>query len=297
MQFTEVSVLCPQGWQETVAGILACEPCRQFVYEPEVPEGVRVHTAVATEKDTPELRSELRERLANLGRAVPELAHLELAFELIEARDISAAWRASLRAFRLGRLAVLPPWSEAPTRPEDRILRIQPGIAFGTGRHVTTRACLRLMQELVRDGDRVLDAGTGSGILAVSSCLFGAGFALGVDPDPYTRAVADELAQDNGVQERCEFRTGGFEVLSSRDGDFDLVFANLYADLILRHASELAVRLRPNARLVVSGIARERVAAVFEALHAQGLRVEGSDRRTAWCTLLAVPDSRQPRPQ
>ena len=148
----------------------------------------------------------------------------------------------------MGRLCVVPEWSAdaSRTRPDDVPLLFEPGGAFGSGRHPTTRMCLRALQAPLAGGRerrsgpvRVLDAGSGSGILAVAARLLGADEALGFDVDPHARRYAAQLAARNGV-DACEFRTGGFECLTDRDVDFDGLVANLYSDLLQEHAAALA---------------------------------------------------------
>lgn len=289
--WTEVLVLAPLGWSELVAETLALGPCTSVAFgapslgSAAAPEGFDyVRTFLPEREDTPELRARLAGELAGLaGRTgADELAGLEARFRRLPPEDYANSWRKSWKPFRVGDLAVVSPdWGGVP-RASDRLLRLQPGGAFGTGRHPTTRACLRFLQRWPLAGARVLDAGTGSGVLAVAAVLWGARAAFGFDVDPNAVPYAQALAEDNGVAARCRFAVGGMELLELEREPFDALFANLYADLILAHADELARALRPGARFAVSGCVRARRSEVESALAAAGLEVRARAERGRW---------------
>ena len=182
---------------------------------------------------------------------------------------------------------LLPPWREgAPPRATDLRLTLQPGGAFGSGRHASTRTVLRVMQGLVRPGDRVLDAGSGSGVLSVAACLLGAREALGFDIDPMAQPEGEELAGWNGVRERCTFRIGDFGVLTPADTGYQLVFANIYADVLQAHAADLRARLAPGGRYVFSGCRFDHVEATRPVLRAAGLTIDAEHPRGRWWTFV-----------
>lgn len=291
LTWVEVLVLAPQGWTELVAEALALGPCTSVAFgapslasEP-APEGWEyVRTFVPERDDTPDLRARVGAALSALADATgaDELAGLAPRFRRLPPEDYANSWRKSWKPFRVGDLAVVSPeWSGAP-RARDRLLRLQPGGAFGTGRHPTTRACLRFLQDWPLAGARVLDAGTGSGVLAVAAALWGAREALGFDVDPNAVPYARALAEDNGVAARCRFVAAGMECLAAEREPFDALFANLYADLILAHAGELARALRPGARFAVSGCVSARRAEVEAALAGAGLSVCARAERGRW---------------
>ena len=201
---------------------------------------------------------------------------------VLPAEDFASSWRKAWKPFRVGRLCVLARWSRVRERPGEPALWLEPGAAFGTGRHATTRMCLRLLQERLRPGERILDAGQGSGILAVAGARLGARSALGFDVDPSAVRCAQELARENGVSERCEFRPGSFEVLAEGDGPFDGVLANLYADLIQAHARDLRACLRPGGWFVLSGCTVQSEETTRNAISAAGLHLEETRRIGRW---------------
>ncbi len=293
--WTEILVLVPAGWEELVADALAHGPCSSVAYgRPSLgtdppPDGFEYLRAYVPEgEDSPALRAELETRLGGLAESAgdEELAGIAPRFRRLPPEDYAESWKKVWKPFRVGRICVVPSgWDRAP-RERDLRLTLDPRSSFGTGRHSTTRMCLRALQERMEPGTRVLDAGTGSGILAVAAALLGAERALGFDLDPESAAQASELAAKNGVAARCEFRRGGFEVLGADDVGFDALLANLYADLIQERAGELAERLRPGGWFAVSGCPLARRDDTRAALEAAGLAVEETRSRGRWWTFL-----------
>jgi len=286
--WVELTVEAPAGWGELVAEVLARRTSGSVLHAP-AEGGGEVLRAHLLELDAGDgvlraLGAELAELAARTG--ADELSGLRLWTRAIPPRDYEALWRDSARAFRVGRVAVVPPWQEGPTRAGDVVLRLVPGGAFGSGRHATTRTLLRWLQELVRPGERVLDAGAGSGILAVAARLLGADAAFGFDVDPAAVRAAAALARDHGVAERCRFVAGGFELLADR-GPFDGACANLYADVLVRHADDLARALRPGGWCLLSGVALRSRDAVRAALREAGLVELAESRTRGWCSFRA----------
>jgi len=291
LPWTEVLVLSPLGWGEVVAEALALGPCTSVAFGPPslgtepAPEGWEyVRTYIPGSADTPALRARLEAELAALaGRTGErELAGIQVRFRALPPEDYASSWRKSWKPLRVGRLALVPPERASAPRPSDVRLALEPGGAFGTGRHPTTRACLRMLQDWPLSGARVLDAGCGSGILAVAAAVLGAREAVGFDIDPYAIPYAEALARDNAVAERCRFVAGGFEVLPALAPPFDALLANLYADLIEAHAGELSGALRQGGRFAVSGCVRDKRQRIEAALEGAGLRVELRRTRGRW---------------
>jgi ribosomal protein L11 methyltransferase len=294
--WTEIRVLVPIGWQELVAETLAIGPCTSVAFgrptlasEPE-PEGFEyVRTFVASGSDTPALRAEVRASLESLAaRAeVEELAGMALEFRELPPEDYARSWRKVWKPFRVGRIAVVAPWWESVLRASDLRLELEPGGAFGSGRHATTRMCLRLLQERLVPGTRLVDAGSGSGILAVAAALLGAREALGFDIDPNAEAWAEDLAQRNGAAARARFRTAGFECLPGL-GRFDALVANIYSDVVIEHAPALREALVPGGWFVFSGCAQQHARATRAAIEAAGSKVEEERVRGRWHTFAGI---------
>ena len=295
LSWIEVRALVPAGWEELVAERLMFGPCTSATFgRPNLgtdpaPEGYEfVRTFLSEGEDSPELRTELCARVAELAAITeePELAGIELRFKRLPPEDYANSWKKSWKPFRVGPLCLLPPWDEREVRDGDLRLTIQPGGSFGSGRHATTRTCLRQLTRRIRGDERVLDAGAGSGVLSVAATLLGARSALGFDIDPHSAASSTALATDNGVQDRCEFREGGFEVLDDSERNFDVVLANIYSDVIQAHAQDLAARLAPNGWFAFSGCPDQHATETMAAIEAAGLMIEEPYQRGRWHTFL-----------
>ena len=197
----------------------------------------------------------------------------ELRTRIVEEADWADAWKAYFPVMRVGRrLVIRPTWRDHTPAPDDVVLALDPGMAFGTGLHPTTRLCLAALEPLADDGRldgaHVLDVGCGSGILAIAALRLGASDALGVDTDPIAVEATADNAHRNGLGRRLVVRQGS---LPSGEGPFDVVLANLVAGVLVPLAPLLRDELQPDGTLVASGIFADREAEVTDAFAAEGL--------------------------
>lgn len=287
-------MVVPEGWGELVAELFAATPFTGVAFGPSsfatpaAPEGFGyLRSYVPNDFDTDELRADVRSALDDLAARVglPELEDMLVRFHPLPEEDWANSWKKTWRAFRCGDLAVVPRHFDGELRAGDRRLALDPGGVFGTGRHATTRTCLKVLQERLSGGERVLDAGCGTGILAAGALLFDAGHVLGFDIDAGAPSHFAELMEDNGLTGRADFRLGGFEVL--REGErFDVVLANIYSDIISEHAHDLAARIEPGGWFAFSGCpvhhSRETRACIEQA----GLVIEEERVRGLWHTFV-----------
>lgn len=199
-------------------------------------------------------------------------------WEELADRDWSEAWKNGLEPVRVGGLVITPPW--LATGAADEIV-IEPAQAFGTGHHETTAGCLAALQEHDLAGTRVLDVGTGSGVLAIAAARLGAAAVVAVDTDPLAVDAAASNAAVNGA--RVEVHPGSAEDV---DGRFDVVVANLDTATLSAVADALAARLTPGGTLIASGASRDRADEAVAALHAAGLAAT-AHAGTEWVVLLA----------
>jgi ribosomal protein L11 methyltransferase len=207
----------------------------------------------------------------------------ELRVRPVEDRDWTEAWREGYRPQRIGRLLILPSWLDPPDGADATVVRMDPGMAFGTGLHPTTRACLAWLQELAPMPARVLDVGSGSGILGIAALALGARLVDAVDTDEAAVAATRANAELNGVAERLSVRPGSLEEPAAPP--YPLVLANLVAAVLIELAPRLHAHTAAGGTLLASGIIAERGAEVEAALAAAGLAC--AERRTdgEWVSL------------
>lgn len=199
--------------------------------------------------------------------------------------DWLRAWKRGFEPVPVGeRLLVYPSWKrDLAEQFRDRVrLEIDPGMAFGTGTHETTRLCLEWLDEWWQGGS-LLDVGTGTGILAIAAALLAPeARVVGVDVDPLAVGIARENAEANGVAERISFDTSGADTAA---GEFDVVVANLTADVIVLALRHLTARLRPAGRLVLSGVLVEQAEGLVSELADAGLEVAWRRDAGEWTAL------------
>lgn len=213
----------------------------------------------------------------------------ELRTRIVQEADWAHAWKAHFPVIRVGRrIVVRPTWRRHRRHPDDAVIALDPGMAFGTGLHPTTRLCLAALEHVADRGGlagaRVLDVGCGSGILAIGAVRLGAATVLGVDTDPIAVESTLANARHNRLARRIQARVGS---LPSGAEAHDVVLANLIASVLVSLAGELATELRPGGVLVASGIFVDREGAVLSAFEAVDLIVGARTAEGEWIALEA----------
>ncbi len=275
-----------------LAGAVSVEPSivasddGDFEYEL-LDEPVLVRTAVPAPFGGNDRRA-LRRRLDRLvlSEELPRLTFAEVA-----GQDWSEHWKQSFKVQRIGRrLVVAPSWEHYQRQTGEVVITLDPGRAFGTGEHESTRLCLAAMERLIRPGDAVVDVGTGSGVLAIAAAGLGAGSVVAVDTDPEATAVACENVERNGLTKLVRVVEGmlGPDLLKSQTAD--VVVLNISSETMLHSLSEVARTLKPGGFFVASGFIDETLPAVQRAVASAGLRLLGVDQEGEWrCIVASAP--------
>lgn len=238
---------------------------------------VKVHMYLAPDENPAEILPLFRERLDNSG--------IEYTLETsgVEQEDWQNAWKKYYHAMDIGsRLAIVPGWEQYET--DRTVITMDPGMAFGTGTHETTSLCLETLDSLVKGGERVLDIGTGSGILAIAALKLGAAVAEGVDIDPMCVRTAGENARRNGLQDRFTVLVG--DLSDKASGQYNIITANIVAAAILSLAPHVPALMAPGARFIASGIIDTRKDEVLTGLRAAGLEPVEVKEKRGWACII-----------
>lgn len=220
----------------------------------------------------------------DLRQAMAAFPAVELTARPIYEQDWSVSWREFFGVVETGgRVVIVPSWIEHELGPGQLGIRLDPGQAFGTGHHETTRLCLMALDELVAEGASVLDIGTGSGVLAIAAVLLGASAVRAFDIDPIAAEVAVANCETNGVSAAVTISAGTVGV--SHEGRYDLVVANISTDANIRLGPTFAAVLHPGGHAVLSGILSDDAERVKDALRAHGLSFVEMREERDWCLL------------
>lgn len=289
----------------------------------DIPEGrAEIKGYFSEGTDVEELLADLNAFYAELESYDIDTGSPRMETKVVDEEDWAHAWKAYFKPIRVSeRLTIKPTWEEyEPASPDELILEMDPGMAFGTGTHATTSLCLRTLEKVVRPGDDVVDVGTGSGILAVAAVKLGAHHVLALDLDPVAVSSATENAELNGLTENITIRLsdllgvlGGTTVAaineaalnapaSTRPADTSpalpaedlgirlpvrVVVANILAEIIMTFTDDVYRALQPGGVYIASGIIEAKEEAVKEALRASGFTVRDTYREEDWVAIVA----------
>lgn len=249
-------------------------PTRVTVYLPDDPAG---HETLI----------KLRENTARLRQEDPTVGNLEIRLADIGENDWFDSWKKYYKPFSVGeRITVVPAWDDYET--DGIVLRIDPGMLFGTGTHNTTRLCLSLLEKIVHKGVTVFDVGCGSGILSILSILLGANHALAIDIDEAAPRIATQNAALNGITEK-EYTVLCDNILENRvtEEKFDVVVANIVADVIIPLSEKVDTYLKHDGYFLCSGIIHDRVQDVTDALLQNHFQILEKKQDGEWWAFLS----------
>lgn len=287
MEYCEIRLTIPSDALEAVSNLLVQADTGGVVIDDERAAVLRAY--LPRDERLPRRLTELRQSLVDLVAFFPGMAEMRQEERTVAEEDWANAWRDHFHPVRIGRrLVVAPTWEAFDPRPGEVVLRLDPGMAFGTGTHASTVLCLRAIEDLVRPGTSVLDVGTGSGILAIAAALLGATDVVALDVDPLAVRVARQNASENGVAISIHY-TELRELLRKGLRPAHLCLANLTAETLVPLAPELTQALDGQGTLVASGIVASGQRMVEEALMAAGLHVLRTQRLEDWIAIWACP--------
>ena len=219
-----------------------------------------------------------------------KLASLSITFEKeiegMEEENWADSWKKYFKPIKLGRVTIVPAWEEYNAREGEIVIKMDPGMAFGTGTHETTRLVMKIMQDEMKGGELALDLGTGSGILAICASKLGARHVNAYDIDPVAVKVAKENAEADGCSNIC---VGVSDLLAGVDtsmGKYDFCVANIVADILIRMLPDIKPYLKDGAPLILSGIIAPRADEVIAAAEKYGFSVVREERENDWLAIM-----------
>jgi ribosomal protein L11 methyltransferase len=245
-----------------------------------------VRTYIADSDFRPELVEEMRQALWHYGqmRSIGDLRVSTLKEE-----DWANAWKDHFQVHRIGeRVIIRPPWRDYEPVDDQVVVELDPGMAFGTGLHPSTKMSVLGVEQVVTAGDRVFDVGTGSGILAISAIRLGAAHADCVDVETVAVRATRENAERNGVGHQIAVELGSAGEGEPFQGQYDVVLANIIARILIDLAPALVTQTRPGGHLVLAGIIESREAEVVAAFKEQGANVITRRQMDDWVSLVLV---------
>lgn len=232
---------------------------------------------------SPSLQREVEE-VTRMVHSTSRSATPVLAVSRIENVDWNAEWEKTIQPIRVGRhIVIAPSWHPHSPDPGDLVITIDPKMSFGTGYHESTRLILCLLENSVKTGDRVLDIGTGTGVLAIAALKLGAASAVGVDIDEWSEMNARENATVNGVADRFTILRG--TPADVPPGQFDLVVANIQRSILVPIMPEMIKRMQPASRLLLSGLLIGDEEEITHSAASAGARIVSRESENEWIAL------------
>ncbi|WP_068784904.1 50S ribosomal protein L11 methyltransferase [Paenibacillus phocaensis] len=264
----------------------------------DIPEGeAKISGYFPEGLDIDEVIAEVRMRIEELKNYEIDPGDAEITVRDVSEDDWANNWKQYFKPLRVSeRLTIKPTWEDyTPQSPRERIIELDPGMAFGTGTHPTTSLCLRTLETIIREGDEVIDVGTGSGILAIGACRLGASKVLALDLDPVSVSSATENTRLNGLEDRIQVVESDLLSVLQGEGSSDVevklpvrvVVANILAEIILLFIEDVYQALESGGYYIASGIYKNKEQAVQEALIAAGFELERTAREEDWVAFVA----------
>ena len=289
-QYTEITILTHPDAVEGISDALL-ELGAAGVAEERRPLHVRIIAYLPQDERLDEKVRAIRQRLTNLEREGLRIGAGTVGLRTLDAKAWSEAWKDHFQVLKVAPgLAIVPSWEQYEASEGESIVVLEPGAAFGTGGHATTRLCLRALVGYMRPGSRVADIGSGSGILAITAAVLGAREVVATDNDSASLPVARTNARRNGVSDLVRFVDA--DLLPEGSGQFDLILCNIVADEVIRLAERFPAALAKGGHCIASGFVSASLPRVEDALTRGGLRIVETPSEEGWAACVATRPAR-----
>lgn len=258
-----------------------------------MPEETEIVTVSAYYPEDEELSgrlSAIKEGLSGIEKRIGNFQVGQLRFRKVSEKDWANEWKQYFHTTKIGsQIVIKPDWESYTPTAEEKVIELDPGMAFGTGTHATTRMCIERLEELVTPNIDVYDVGTGSGILAMTAALMGARSIHAIDIDGKAVEVAKENIAKNHLSNRITVKKGN--LLDDADEKADLIVANIIADIIIMLLPDAFKKLRQGGLFLASGVIKERLCDVEKAARQNGFTVLDVKNRAGWTAITMRKDA------
>lgn len=250
-------------------------------------ENTEIVTVSAYYADDEKLQDRLKQiesELAAVEERIGSFRFGNIRFRSLSEKDWANEWKQYFHVTHVGEsLVIKPSWEEYTPKEGEHVIKIDPGMAFGTGTHHTTNMCMARLEKVLPANAEVFDVGTGSGILAIAAALLGAKSVKAVDIDAVAVRVARENIADNGLEDKIEVKEG--DLLRGTEGQADVIIANIIADIIIMLLKDIPGKLKDDGIFLASGIISDRRADVEAAAAEVGMKVDHVDEKGGWVVM------------
>lgn len=267
-------------WEDRYGEIYGLNPA-------DFPEsGVRVKAYVSLETWNDEMHGQIEEQVRNLNQLGLDPGVGTVTVRIADEEEWANEWKKYYHPVKItDRLTIKPTWEEYTPTADELVIELDPGMAFGTGTHPTTTLCLRTLERVIKPGDTIVDVGCGTAILSIACAKMGAESVLALDLDPVAVQVARENVELNGESDKITVRAN--DLLKGVDQKFDVVVANILAEIILLMTSSARDVIKPDGTFITSGIIKEKADLVRADLEANGFRIVDTITEEDWVALVA----------
>lgn len=250
-------------------------------------ENTEIVTVSAYYADDEKLQDRLKQiesELAAVEERIGSFRFGNIRFRSLSEKDWANEWKQYFHVTHVGEsLVIKPSWEEYTPKEGEHVIKIDPGMAFGTGTHHTTNMCMARLEKVLPANAEVFDVGTGSGILAIAAALLGAKSVKAVDIDAVAVRVARENIADNGLEDKIEVKEG--DLLRGTEGQANVIIANIIADIIIMLLKDIPGKLKDDGIFLASGIISDRRADVEAAAAEVGMKVDHVDEKGGWVVM------------